>query len=50
LPDQPFEAATWKKVGLNIDYHIEFDHHLELPRSVDSLITLLRTLESSSLQ
>jgi transposase len=28
LPDQPFEAATWKKVGLNIDYHIEFDHHL----------------------
>ena len=20
LPEQPFEAATWKKVGLNIDY------------------------------
>jgi hypothetical protein len=28
LPEQPFEAATWKKVGLNIDYHVEFDHHL----------------------
>ena len=28
LPDQPFEAATWKKVGLNIDYHVEFDRHL----------------------
>jgi transposase len=28
LPEQPFEAAAWKKVGLNIDYHVEFDHHL----------------------
>ena len=28
LPDQPFEAAMWKKVGLNIDYHVEFDRHL----------------------
>ena len=28
LPEQPFEVATWKKVGLNIDYHVEFDHHL----------------------
>lgn len=28
LPEQPFEAATWKKVALNIDYHLEFEHHL----------------------
>jgi transposase len=28
LPEQPFEATEWKKVGLNIDYHVEFDHHL----------------------
>ena len=28
LPEQSFEAAAWKKVSLNIDYHIEFDHHL----------------------
>jgi transposase len=28
LPAQPFEASTWKKVALNIDYHLEFDHHL----------------------
>ena len=28
LPEQPFEASTWKKVVLNIDYHLEFDHHL----------------------
>ena len=28
LPAEPFEASTWKKVALNIDYHVEFDHHL----------------------
>jgi transposase len=28
LPEQPFEAMEWKKVALNIDYHVEFDHHL----------------------
>jgi transposase len=28
LPAEPFQASTWKKVGLNIDYHIEFEHHL----------------------
>jgi transposase len=28
LPAQPFEAAMWRKVGLNIDYHVEFDHPL----------------------
>ena len=27
LPEHAFEAATWKKVSLNIDYHVEFDHH-----------------------
>lgn len=27
LPDQPFQYAEWKKVQLNIDYHLEFDHH-----------------------
>jgi transposase len=27
LPAEPFQASTWKKVGLNIDYHVEFDHH-----------------------
>jgi transposase len=28
LPAEPFEASTWKKVGLNIDYHVAFDDHL----------------------
>lgn len=28
LPEQPFEASSWKQVSLNIDYHVEFDHHL----------------------
>jgi transposase len=28
LPTVPFEAATWKEVSLNIDYHFELDHHL----------------------
>lgn len=27
LPEQPYEASTWKKVGLNIDYHVEFERH-----------------------
>lgn len=27
LPEQPFECAEWKRVRVNIDYHIEFDHH-----------------------
>jgi transposase len=28
LPAIPFEAALWKKVGLNIDYHVAFEDHL----------------------
>ncbi|MFI5299608.1 MAG: IS21 family transposase [Polyangiales bacterium] len=28
LPDQPFEVSEWKEVRLNIDYHVDFDHHL----------------------
>jgi transposase len=28
LPAEPFEASAWKKVALNIDYHVEFEHHL----------------------
>lgn len=27
LPAEPFEASSWKKVALNIDYHVEFEHH-----------------------
>lgn len=27
LPAEPFEASTWKKVGLNIDYHVAFEGH-----------------------
>ncbi|HEY6397354.1 MAG TPA: IS21 family transposase, partial [Solirubrobacteraceae bacterium] len=27
LPAEPFEASTWKKVGLNIDYHVAFEDH-----------------------
>jgi transposase len=27
LPAQPFELCEWKKVRVNIDYHVEFDHH-----------------------
>jgi transposase len=28
LPAEPFEASTWKQVGLNIDYHVAFEDHL----------------------
>jgi len=27
LPAEPFEASEWKKVRLNIDYHVAFDDH-----------------------
>jgi transposase len=27
LPATPYEFATWKLVTVNIDYHVEFDHH-----------------------
>lgn len=27
LPAQPYEYAEWKKAKVNIDYHIEVDHH-----------------------
>jgi transposase len=27
LPAEPFECAEWKMVRVNIDYHVEFDHH-----------------------
>jgi transposase len=27
LPSEPFEACTWKQVGLNIDYHVAFEDH-----------------------
>ncbi len=27
LPTQPYEYAEWKKVRVNIDYHVEFDEH-----------------------
>jgi len=27
LPDRPYELATWKQARVNIDYHLEFDHH-----------------------
>jgi transposase len=28
LPAEPFQASVWKQVRLNVDYHIEFEHHL----------------------
>jgi transposase len=28
LPTEPFEVSTWKKVGLNVDYHVAFEDHL----------------------
>jgi len=27
LPEKPYEYADWKKAIVNIDYHIEVDHH-----------------------
>jgi len=27
LPARRYEFATWKKVRLNIDYHVEYEHH-----------------------
>jgi hypothetical protein len=27
LPVNPYEYAEWKKVGVNIDYHVNFDDH-----------------------
>jgi transposase len=26
LPGQPYELAEWKKVTVNIDYHVDYDH------------------------
>lgn len=35
LPAQPFEAAEWKQVTLNIDYHVTFDgHHYSAPHAL----------------
>jgi transposase len=28
LPAEPFEVATWKQVGINVDYHFDFEGHL----------------------
>ena len=27
LPEQPYEFAIWKEARVNIDYHVEFEHH-----------------------
>jgi len=27
LPQTPYEYAEWKKARVNIDYHVEFEHH-----------------------
>lgn len=27
MPATPFEYGEWKKARLNIDYHVEIDHH-----------------------
>jgi hypothetical protein len=27
LPTRAYEHAEWKKVGVNIDYHVSFDDH-----------------------
>lgn len=27
LPEKPYEYAEWKKATVNLDYHIEVDHH-----------------------
>jgi transposase len=27
LPQRPYEFAAWKKARVNIDYHVEVDHH-----------------------
>ena len=27
LPEQPFACAEWKGARVNIDYHVEYDHH-----------------------
>ena len=27
LPDRPFESGIWRKGQVNIDYHVEVDHH-----------------------
>jgi transposase len=28
LPAEPFQPSAWKRVALNIDYHVEFEGHL----------------------
>lgn len=27
LPEKPYTFAVWKTANINIDYHVEFDHH-----------------------
>jgi len=47
LPDRPYELAIWKTARVNIDYHVEFDHHFySVPYTlVHQEMTLRTTLQ-----
>ena len=48
LPEQPYEFAVWKKVRVNIDYHIEFSkHYYSVPYSLIHEEVYVRATEST---
>jgi len=48
LPAQPYELASWAKPRVNIDYHVEFDHHYySVPHELRGKIVHLRATEAT---
>lgn len=48
LPTQAYEFALWKKVRVNIDYHVEFDkHYYSVPHDLIGQAVEVRATENS---
>jgi len=46
LPAEPYEFATWKKIKVSIDYHVEFDgHYYSVPHRLIGEKVFLRATE-----
>jgi hypothetical protein len=52
LPASRYEFATWKKVLVGIDYHVEFDgHYYSVPHSlVKQKLELRATVQASAVR
>jgi len=48
LPQQPYEFAMWKKVRVNIDYHVAFDkHYYSVPHTLIHEEVYVRATQST---